>query len=95
MEEPVSEERGEPVLEIASSHFQNPWNRSMKLLAARELLLWWRDKYQIKARIMQGICIYVVFAYFVVQAACTCSHTLSVLRIDLIMGIICGTVFWQ
>jgi ABC-type multidrug transport system ATPase subunit len=67
LEETVPEENGVPLRDIASSHFQNSWRRSMKLLIDREILLWWRDKYQIKARIMQ----------------------------DLIMGIICGTVFWQ
>lgn len=66
-DEAVPEKDGEPLIEIASKHFQNSSYRSMKLLAAREMLLWWRDKYQIKARITQ----------------------------DLIMGIICGTVFWQ
>ena len=54
IEEPVPEEKAVSLLDIASSHFQNPWNRSMKLLIDREMLLWWRDKYQIKARIMQG-----------------------------------------
>lgn len=54
LEETVPEENGVPLRDIASSHFQNSWRRSMKLLIDREILLWWRDKYQIKARIMQG-----------------------------------------
>jgi hypothetical protein len=54
--EPVPEEKGKPVVEISSKHFANPTFRSMRLLAAREMLLWWRDKYQIKARIAQGSC---------------------------------------
>jgi hypothetical protein len=55
IEEPVPEEKGKPLFDIASSHFQNKWYRSLKLLIGREMLLWWRDKYQIKARIMQGM----------------------------------------
>lgn len=54
--EPVPGEDGVPLIEMASDHFQNSSYRSMKLLAAREMLLWWRDKYQIKARIVQGSC---------------------------------------
>lgn len=36
------------------ARFRNNWFASLKLLVAREMLLWWRDKYQIRARIMQG-----------------------------------------
>ena len=28
--------------------------KSMRLVVGREMLLWWRDRYQIKARLMQG-----------------------------------------
>jgi len=54
--EPVPEEEAEPLIELSSRHYQNSSFRSMRLLAAREILLWWRDKYQIKARIVQGSC---------------------------------------
>jgi hypothetical protein len=35
---------------------RNNWFGSLKLLISREMLLWWRDKTQIKARLAQGEC---------------------------------------
>lgn len=72
--EPVPAEKGEPLVEISSNHFQNPTFRSMRLLAAREMLLWWRDKYQIKARIAQG----------------SCSENVSLLRLTTACNVICS-----
>jgi hypothetical protein len=40
--------------ELVHTKYHNPWYRSLKLLINREMTLWWRDKYQIKARILQG-----------------------------------------
>jgi hypothetical protein len=28
----------------------------LNLVVRRELLIWWRDKYQIKAKLAQGMC---------------------------------------
>lgn len=42
------------IREIGSAKYANSWYGSLKLLCRRELLLWWRDKYQIKAKIMQS-----------------------------------------
>jgi hypothetical protein len=53
VEAPVGD-GGDKVREIAEKKFANSWSRSMKLLARREILLWWRDKYQIKAKLAQG-----------------------------------------
>jgi hypothetical protein len=39
---------------IGSDKYKNSSYGSFKLLAGRELLLWWRDKYQIKAKIVQS-----------------------------------------
>lgn len=39
---------------IGSDKFKNSCWGSFRLLARRELLLWWRDKYQIKAKIIQS-----------------------------------------
>jgi hypothetical protein len=39
---------------IGSDKYKNSSYGSFKLLAYRELLLWWRDKYQIKAKIVQS-----------------------------------------
>jgi hypothetical protein len=36
--------------------YRNTWYGSLKLLVSREMLLWWRDKTQIKARLAQGKC---------------------------------------
>jgi hypothetical protein len=53
VEAPVGD-GGDKVREIAEKKFANSWSRSLKLLVRRELLLWWRDKYQIKAKLAQG-----------------------------------------
>ena len=42
------------VKKIAANKYANSSFVSLKLLARRELLLWWRDKYQIKAKIGQS-----------------------------------------
>jgi hypothetical protein len=39
--------------------YHNTWYQSLRLLVGRELLLWWRDKYQIRARLMQGMYFFV------------------------------------
>jgi len=48
-----------------TQRYTNSWFESMNLAFRRELLLWWRDKYQLKARIMQdflmGIIVGTVF----------------------------------
>ena len=44
----------EELINMSSAQYRNPWHKSMRLLASREMLLWWRDKYQIKARVAQG-----------------------------------------
>lgn len=75
---------------MASTHFANKSSRSLWLLGRREMLLWWRDKYQIKARIVQGTAtshrgpdrIHILFMFLT-------------LELDLLMGIIAGTLFWQ
>ena len=38
----------ENILSMASVRYANPWYKSLDLLCRREVLLWWRDKYQIK-----------------------------------------------
>jgi hypothetical protein len=53
VEAPVGD-GGDKVREIAEKKFANPWSRSLKFLVHREVLLWWRDKYQIKAKLAQG-----------------------------------------
>ena len=47
-------EAAQMIKEIGSAKFKNSWYGSLKLLCGREILLWWRDKYQIKAKIMQS-----------------------------------------
>jgi len=73
--------------------YRNSWFASLKLLVAREYLLWWRDKTQIYAKVGQGKCQYSApsqqHSY-----ACFVSSSLSFVNIDLIMGIVAGTLFW-
>ena len=40
---------------LSATRYANSGFESLKLLVRRELLLWWRDKYQIKAKIMQSM----------------------------------------
>lgn len=47
-------EAAQMIKEIGSAKYANSWYGSLKLLCQRELLLWWRDKYQIKAKVMQS-----------------------------------------
>jgi len=47
---------GDFVREIGKHLYKNSLRRSLKLLMGRELLLWWRDKYQIKAKLAQSKC---------------------------------------
>jgi hypothetical protein len=55
VEAPVGE-GGDRLRGIAEKKFANPWSKSLKLVLHREVLLWWRDKYQIKAKLGQGMC---------------------------------------
>ena len=45
---------GTAIENLGASRYKNPWYRSLRLLVQRELLLWWRDKYQIKATLAKG-----------------------------------------
>jgi hypothetical protein len=91
-EEPFAEDR--KLTKEEKQHFKTRYHNSsydsLKLLVHREMLLWWRDKYQIKARVMQGTWNYC--------RECNRSPRQMAhfrLWIDLIMGIVAGTVFWQ
>lgn len=59
VEAPVGDDAG-IIREIASRKFQNSAFKSLKLVASRELLLWWRDKYAIKMKVTQNIIMGVV-----------------------------------
>jgi hypothetical protein len=54
LKQPVPVEEGDPLAEMALTHYANKSSRSMWLLCRREMLLWWRDKYQRMARLVQG-----------------------------------------
>jgi hypothetical protein len=73
--------------------YRNSWFASLKLLVAREFLLWWRDKTQIYAKVGQGKYQYSASSQ---QHAYTCfvSSLLSFVNIDLVMGTVAGTLFW-
>ena len=42
------------------TYYHNSGYNSLKLLVRREMILWWRDKYQIKARLMQDVVMGIV-----------------------------------
>ena len=46
---------GSAVKSWSTVRYRNPTFRSLKLLVRRELILWWRDKYQIQATAMKGM----------------------------------------
>jgi hypothetical protein len=54
VEAPVGD-GGDEVRGIAEKRFANSWSKSLKLVVRREVLLWWRDKYQIYAKLAQGM----------------------------------------
>ena len=55
LEEPVDNPEAAKIIEdIGKAKYANTAWASLKLLCQRELLLWWRDKYQIKAKIAQS-----------------------------------------
>jgi hypothetical protein len=51
---PFNTETGAFVEHMAAQRYANSWNKSLKLLIHRELLLWWRDKYVIVTKIIQS-----------------------------------------
>jgi hypothetical protein len=51
---PVRSTHGEDLVTISKTRYANPWYKSLGLLVHRELLLWWRDKYMIKAKLVQS-----------------------------------------
>jgi hypothetical protein len=54
VEAPVGE-GGDKVRAVAEQKYGNSWLDSLKLVVRLELLLWWRDKYQINAKVGQGM----------------------------------------
>mmetsp|Transcript_2153 Transcript_2153/g.3908 ORF Transcript_2153/g.3908 Transcript_2153/m.3908 type:complete len:1099 (-) Transcript_2153:1265-4561(-) len=57
---PFSDEIKGTVSPEFTHRYHNSWYGSFKLLLAREVLLWWRDKYQIKARLAQCVIMGIV-----------------------------------
>lgn len=52
LESPTKDE-GDFLRDMSSQRYKNSRFKSLKLLTRRELLLWWRDKYQIRAKVAQ------------------------------------------
>uniref|UniRef100_A0A7S2YLL6 ABC transporter domain-containing protein n=1 Tax=Entomoneis paludosa TaxID=265537 RepID=A0A7S2YLL6_9STRA len=48
------------VRDMAKERYANSTMKSLKLVIQRELLLWWRDKYQLKAKIGQNLVLGVI-----------------------------------
>jgi hypothetical protein len=51
---PIKSQGDKKFIELSKVGYANPWYKSLKLLISREALLWWRDKYSIKAKIVQS-----------------------------------------
>lgn len=51
---------GDAIKAMAANRYANSSKDSLKLVVRRELLLWWRDKYQIKAKVGQAMILGVV-----------------------------------
>lgn len=61
LETPVEDPAAADIIRsIGSSKYANSTYNSLKLLSAREGLLWWRDKYQIKAKVAQAVIVGIV-----------------------------------
>lgn len=75
---PVNTEAKEEIEKIVRVKYQNPWWKSFKLVCSRELLLYWRDKYQIKAKIMQTLIMGTIVGTLFFQSTSTPSNVLSV-----------------
>ncbi|GKY93223.1 hypothetical protein MPSEU_000290000 [Mayamaea pseudoterrestris] len=52
---PNNSKHDENLVSMTKKKYANPWYKSLELLVRREALLWWRDKYAIKAKIVQTI----------------------------------------
>lgn len=50
---PTEDDTSGVIREMASRRFRTSTFRALQLVAGRELLLWWRDKYAIKAKVVQ------------------------------------------
>jgi hypothetical protein len=50
---PVEDDSSGVIREMASRRFRTSAFKALQLVASRELLLWWRDKYAIKAKVIQ------------------------------------------
>lgn len=53
LEKPIEKEDNR-IVQVAKQRYQNTSWESLKLLTKREVLLWWRDQNQVKARAAQG-----------------------------------------
>ena len=54
LKSPVKSFNNENLITMTKKQYANPWYRSLELLVRREALLWWRDKYAIKAKVVQS-----------------------------------------
>lgn len=60
LKSPLNEKDSQFVRDLTKDKYKNTSWDSMKLVVRRELVLWWRDKYQIKAKIMQALAVGVI-----------------------------------
>lgn len=79
MDEPITDEMRQQVDALAYVRYQNKWYNSLKIVVQREMLLWWRDKYQLKARIMQDLIMGIIAGTLFWQASDDPSSVLGIL----------------
>jgi len=75
---PPNTEAKDEIANMVRVRFRNSMLRSLRLVIGRELLLWWRDKYQIKAKVFQSMLVGVIVGTIFFQSFGTVSNVFSV-----------------
>jgi len=78
LKSPPNLEAKEEIEKFVATKFRNPWYKSLKLVIGRELLLYRRDTYQIKAKILQTLIMGTIVGTLFFQSTGTPSNVLSV-----------------
>jgi len=93
VEAPVGDDAA-MIKDMASRKYQNSAFKSLKIVGSRELLLWWRDKYAIKAKVrLWSLCILRLTCLF--RSTHSIHRSFFKIAQNLIMSIVVGTLFYQ
>jgi hypothetical protein len=80
---------------LAKVRFQNSWYQSLKLLVQRETLLWWRDKYQIQAKLGKFPSQSCTMTKRTLYSSLPSNLTPFCSAQTVVMGTVVGTLFFQ